>query len=192
MHAAVILAAGQGRRMGEAKGLLSIAGVPALWHIVQTARASGVGEVVAVIGPPHGAQVHKVIEAHRGVGPAITWVWNAQPERGMLSSVKLGLAGLSSGLDGVLIWPVDVPMVVPATTARLLDAGRSEPPMLTIPSVGGRAGHPIWLPPQALPAVHALPEYETLRSLRSMLPVRWVCVDDEGVTQNWNTQADRH
>jgi CTP:molybdopterin cytidylyltransferase MocA len=101
-HAAVILAAGSGKRLGgAAKALLRIDRTPTasevtssdrtfLEAIVATAREVGCDEVVVVVGPPYGIEV---AEHARALGARV--VTNPDPARGMASSVALGFGALS-------------------------------------------------------------------------------------------------
>ncbi|MCS6915175.1 MAG: nucleotidyltransferase family protein [Myxococcales bacterium] len=160
----MILAAGASRRMGRPKALLPVPGTgePFLERIVRTARTAGVQALVTVVAPPHGAAIREAL-------PALVLAWNPEPERGMLSSVWCGLAALPPGLAGVLLWPVDVPLVQPTTVQRLLGEHRGQ---ITIPTYGSQGGHPIWIPADLIPAVYALPLQEGLRGLRLRHPER--------------------
>jgi bifunctional UDP-N-acetylglucosamine pyrophosphorylase/glucosamine-1-phosphate N-acetyltransferase len=72
--AAVILAAGKGKRLGSAtpKVLHPIAGRPALWHVVQAATAAGPDRIAIVIG--HGGDQVRAAVASWGVRPKPTFV----------------------------------------------------------------------------------------------------------------------
>jgi molybdenum cofactor cytidylyltransferase len=85
---AVILAAGAGTRMGGvAKALLRRGARTFLECIVETARPD---RTVVVVGPPYG----DAVGAHaQELGAHV--VINAQPARGMASSVALGFAALA-------------------------------------------------------------------------------------------------
>jgi CTP:molybdopterin cytidylyltransferase MocA len=140
MIAAVVLAAGASTRMGEPKALLRTPdGRRYVEAIAETARAAGCDDVVVVLGPPHG-------EAIRAAMPAATVAWNADPERGMLSSVQAGLAALAAPRgdgagDAVLIWPVDIPFVDVATVRTLVMHGGT----IVVPVHNDRGGHPLRL-----------------------------------------------
>jgi CTP:molybdopterin cytidylyltransferase MocA len=136
---AVILAAGEGARMGGvAKALLPIApdGSTFLQRIVDTLAQAAVDEIVVVIGPPHGQRV-------REAAPANTrCIVNSDPKRGMFSSVQIGVAALGGEVARALIWPVDTPFVAPATVAQLLATSGEA----VVPTFEGRGGHPILVP----------------------------------------------
>ena len=60
----------------------------------------------------------------------------------MLSSISCGLRALAP-VEGVLLWPVDVPLVQTATIKTLLAADRRR---WLVPTFADRGGHPVWLP----------------------------------------------
>ncbi|MBT8491674.1 MAG: nucleotidyltransferase family protein [Deltaproteobacteria bacterium] len=138
---AVILAAGQGRRLGGvAKALLAHGpgGPTFLETIWARARAAGANQAVVVVGEPFADSV--AAESERiGLEVAV----NPAPERGMSSSVAVGFARAVE-LDAVgpaLLWPVDHAFVAPATVARL--AGGLGDCDAVIPTHLGRGGHPV-------------------------------------------------
>ncbi|HTM20131.1 MAG TPA: NTP transferase domain-containing protein [Kofleriaceae bacterium] len=135
--AAVILAAGAGRRLGgAAKALLMRDGASYLEVVSARARAVGATEVVVVVAQPHRDAVER--EARRlGLATAV----NPVPERGMVSSVAVGFAWAlaRAAADAALLWPVDHPDVTAATLRALLDA---PPAPIVVPTWDGRGGHP--------------------------------------------------
>ena len=135
--AAVILAAGAGRRLGGvAKALLPYRGRSYLETIVMTARAAGLVDAVVVVGAPFGDD----IAAHaRQLGLRVRV--NPAPDRGMASSVALGFAAIANGpAQRAWLWPVDHPAVGDATLRLLLSAlGDAE---VAQPRHAGRGGHP--------------------------------------------------
>ena len=93
---AIILAAGAGRRMGgRPKALLALDGATFLEHVVRTCREAGAARIVVVTRaePPEIGRLARSLDA--------VTVVNRQPERGMFSSVRLGIAAAirSAGLD---------------------------------------------------------------------------------------------
>jgi molybdenum cofactor cytidylyltransferase len=129
----VVLAAGAGTRMGGvAKALLRRGEQTFLERIVTTA---GADDVVVVVGPPFG----DAVAAHaRQLGARICV--NADPGRGMSSSVNLGFAALPAAVDAAWLWPVDHPDVTRATLEVLL--ARIGEHDIARPTCDGRGGHP--------------------------------------------------
>ena len=135
---AVILAAGQSRRMGRRNKLLAaIDGTPMLTRVVDTVLASAAWPVVVVTG--HEAEAIKLALAGREVG----FAHNAGYAEGLSSSLASGVAAMS-GVDGVLICLGDMPRITPAHLDRLIAAfdperGRS----ICVPTCRGKRGNPV-------------------------------------------------
>jgi molybdenum cofactor cytidylyltransferase len=111
---AIVLAAGAARRFGGRKLAAPLLGTPLLGHVLAAARAAGLGDAVVVVG-------HDADEIHAGV----TWrgehlVTNPEPDRGLSSSLRIGLASLGPDVDAALILLGDQPLVDPAVIRRLL------------------------------------------------------------------------
>src|SRR5207248_2773915 len=86
--AVVVLAAGGSTRMGRPKALLPVGDTTFAGLIVRTAQSAGAAEIVFVLGPPHGELIRP------GLPPGVRTAWNADPGRGMLSSIQTGIAAL--------------------------------------------------------------------------------------------------
>ncbi len=133
MIAGVVLAAGAGTRMGGvAKALLRRGAQTFLERIVETA---GADRVIVVVGPPFG----DAVAAHARVLGA-TIVVNAEPARGMSSSINLGFAALPTEIELAWLWPVDHPDVTRATLDALVAALGAH--AVARPVCDGRGGHP--------------------------------------------------
>ena len=86
---AVLLAAGQSRRMGQPKGLLPWAGKPLLRHQVDVLLVSGVGEIAVVLGEGVDELAPLVPDDGR-----VRTVWNARHAEGRSGSVIIGTLAL--------------------------------------------------------------------------------------------------
>ncbi|MSO73776.1 MAG: 4-diphosphocytidyl-2C-methyl-D-erythritol kinase [Alphaproteobacteria bacterium] len=137
--AAVVLAAGQSRRMGGANKLLvPIDGRPLLTGVVDAVLRSTARPVIVVIG--HQAEAVRAALAGRDV----TFAHNSDYEEGMSASVRVGLEALPPGLDGALICLGDMPRTDPALIDRLI--GAFNPPAgraIGVPTYLGKRGNPV-------------------------------------------------
>src|SRR5262249_59917778 len=94
--------------------------------------------------------------------------------------------------DGMLAWPVDHPLVRPATVRRILEAAAQHPGCVIIPRWEGRGGHPTFFPRALYAALEDLPDDEGARALFARCPeaVVRIEVDDPGVGRDVDTPED--
>lgn len=119
-RAAVILAAGQGKRMRSAlpKVLHEVAGRPMLARVIAVAREAGCDPIVAVIG--HGGE--QVREAL--AGEPVVWA-EQREQKGTGHALAQAAAALGGDPRIVLVLSGDVPLLTAATLERLLEAART-------------------------------------------------------------------
>ena len=137
MISALLLAAGESRRMGSFKQLLIFEGKTFVERCADELLASAVGEVIVVTG-------HREADVRRAVGGRpVRFAHNADYKLGMSYSLKRGLAAVTDGADAVLIALVDQPQITTAIFDEVIDTYRNHRPLLVVPSYAGRNGHPI-------------------------------------------------
>ncbi len=181
----ICLLAGRSSRMGRAKQHIAVGGRTFLEH--QLAGLAGLGSALApplaFVGQAGDRDAQALVQAAGG-----TWVVNPRPEDGPLSSIRLALDLLPSG-RGFLLWPVDHPLVRPATLAALVAAARHDPDALVVPSYDQRRGHPVIIPGWAAAELRQAPLEEGARWVFQRHPERilHVTVDDRWVRFNLNT-----
>jgi molybdenum cofactor cytidylyltransferase len=136
---AVVLAAGEGRRVGSPKALLPLAGATLVEHLVREVRAV-VDDTVVVSG----AEGDRVDALAAGAGALP--VRNPRWREGMTSSVQAGVAALPQPIGAFLILPVDHVFTTRDDVTRLIAAwSAAADPELVIarPVHGGSFGHPV-------------------------------------------------
>jgi molybdenum cofactor cytidylyltransferase len=143
---AVLLAAGAGRRLGGiAKALIRIEGVSLLQRQLLALHAAGIDAIVLVSGFEH-QSVEADARMLNARGVATTVAYNAGYARGLTGSVRLGLAALGPGFDGILMALVDQPLIEAADIAGLIAAFESRPAgHALVPHVDGARGNPVML-----------------------------------------------
>ncbi len=137
---AVVLAAGQGSRIGHRpKCLLELAGVPLIKRQLIALSGAGVDEVVVVLG--HYADA--VEEAIREL--PITIVRQSGDEHSQPESVRLGMQALSAKIDAVLVAPSDMPLLGTQDYVDLIAAYKKRPEGTRFvgPQVSGVPGNPV-------------------------------------------------
>lgn len=139
MVSAILLAAGESRRMGCLKQLLPLSGKSFVRCCVDNLLASKVSEVIVVTGHQESLIREEL------AGRPVKLAHNADYRRGMGSSVKRGFEAVSTNSDAVLIALVDQPQISPDIIDNVIDAFETKRPLITIPAFRGRKGHPIIL-----------------------------------------------
>lgn len=140
--AAIILAAGQGSRMGSGgKLLLDLQGQPVVRAAVDAARTSRASPVVVVTG-------HRGDEVRASLGDAdVHVVHNPQYSEGLSGSLAAGIRGLPDGVDGALILLGDMPSIRARHVDALISAFEAAPTgTICMPVHGGRRGNPVLWP----------------------------------------------
>ncbi len=137
--AALILAAGQGRRMGGPNKLLAtIGGKPLVRQVAEAALASKATSVTVVTG--HFAD--KLAAALAGL--KVGFVHNPHYAEGLSTSLRAGLASLPAGIDGAIVLLADMPLITPAMIDRLIDAfDPAAGALLVLPTFEGKRGNPV-------------------------------------------------
>ena len=142
---AILLAAGESSRMGQLKALLPWRGQPLLRYQASALREGGIDHVVVVLG--HRAEeLSPLLEGLDGVD----WVLNPDYLQGKTTSIKAGLSALDHRTVGeILLLNVDQPRSA-ADIAHILQTHRAGDCSVTIPTCGGKGGHPIALSAELL------------------------------------------
>lgn len=115
--AAVVLAAGASKRLGEPKQLAMLGEETLLTRAVRVVREAGCSPVVVVVGAEH----VRVLQ-HGALSDAVT-VINDKWKEGMASSIRVGVRALgfvSKEAEGVVLMTCDQPAVTVKHLARLM------------------------------------------------------------------------
>lgn len=129
--AGLVLAAGDGRRLGRPKALVELAGVTLLDRAVGALRDGGVAEVLVVSGA-------------QPLEPAgVLVVDNPDWGRGMGTSLQAGLAALAGRpADAAVLMVVDTPGIGAAVVRRLVAAYRGGATVV-VATYGGQRRNPV-------------------------------------------------
>ena len=173
MIAAVVLAAGRSRRMGQAKLLMPVAGRAIVRHAVEGVLAGGVDSVWVVTGPDGGP-----IEAALA-GLDVQIVVNPAPEEGQAGSVRAGIAALPAPVDTALIALGDQPALEPSIIPALLAARRTSTRPIVAPRYRDGQGNPVVFKREIFPELLRLTGDQGARPVIQKEPARveWVELD---------------
>lgn len=179
---AIILAAGEGKRIGLPKWQLPFEEKTFLERICLRLEDVPVAGWRCVVSgqsiPPFLERSQRVINPH--------------PEEGMLSSIFWGIKAHAKKTAGYLIIPVDHPFVMKHTYEKLLDVFQSFPDQVIRPRYQGRLGHPIILPKLSLTLLSSEHFNKGLKKylIDNKADFVDIDIDDPGVLKNINTWDD--
>jgi molybdenum cofactor cytidylyltransferase len=136
---ALVLAAGQSRRMGGPnKLLMDVNGQPLIRRTVETIKAAGINDIIVVVGHQE-AEVREAL--HK---TAVRFVANPNFADGLSTSLKAGLAELPTDTEAALVCLGDMPLLKPQHITQLVagfDADASK--LIGVPTHTGKCGNPI-------------------------------------------------
>ena len=186
---ALVLAAGQSRRMGEFKPLLPLRGRTLIENSVGSVLSGG-AETAAVVTGHRADEVEDVLR--RAFGDRVRFVRNPDyASTDMLRSIQLGAAALPA-CEAFFLLPGDMPVVAESTYDKLLAAREREAACVIFPALRGHRKHPPLIDARLIPAILAFDGDGGLRGLweRYEDDIRAVPVDDAGVWVDLDTPAD--
>lgn len=186
MIGAIVLAAGESRRMGVSKACLPFAGKTVIEHIVLTLERAGVRDTVVVVGHAKEA-IEALLQEY-----SVQVVFNPDYSEGMLSSLRAGLRRAPGSWDGVMAVLGDQPSIREETVSALMEQFSKDPEGIHVPVYGNRRGHPLLFPARYRDVV--LQEYGDtgLRGLLRAHPdrVRELEVDSDAVLRDMDYPED--
>jgi len=149
---ALLLAAGQSRRMGGPNKLLAaIDGTPMVAHVARRLLASRARPIVAVLG-----NQADTVDIALGKLP-VKRVRNPEFAAGLSTSLKRGIAALPSDLDGVIVCLGDMPLISGRHLERLIAAFNPlEGRAIIVPTRRGKRGNPVLWSRQFFPEMTGL------------------------------------
>ncbi|HSJ26374.1 MAG TPA: nucleotidyltransferase family protein [Longimicrobiales bacterium] len=182
----VILAAGTSRRMERPKPLLAVGDETFAERAARTLAQAGCRRTYLVVGPDAG-WAEELAQAE-----GVVVVVNPQAGSEQIDSLRLVVGRLPEDCDAILVLPVDLPLVTPATAAAVVDAYRREPGPLFLPFHNTVAGHPVLLDRALFDELSDPALEEGVRSLimRHARDLKEVKVMDPGILIDIDTPDD--
>ena len=134
--AALILAAGQSRRMGKFKPLLPFGPKTVIESCIENLRDASVREIIIVVG-------HRADEVRKHLNSNdVEFALNDDPHSEMGASIAHGIERLSNDARAVMISLVDQPAVDSVTIKQIIEAWKVGAALVQ-PQHKGRGGHPV-------------------------------------------------
>src|ERR1035437_10184502 len=180
---AIILAAGESKRMGFPKMLLPFNNKTMLETVIGNVTGSEIDNVLVVLGSGRDKLIELVEKCN------VRHCYNDNYKSGMLSSVKCGFKNMPSELEAVLVFQGDQPLISPEVINMVISAYRSSDKGIVIPAFKSKRGHPLMIDQKYRDEIEKLDDSKGLRSLSLKYPddVLQVETDSEGILRDFDT-----
>ena len=137
MICALVLAAGESKRMGKPKLLLPFGDITIIEHIVDKIFLSKTDKILVVLGSHQ-----EEIRSQMADRPVLSVV-NHRYREGMLSSIQAGFEALPQETSAALVCLGDQPLIPFSVLDRLIDTFEQIKKGIVLPVYKKRRGHPI-------------------------------------------------
>jgi len=187
MISAIILAAGQSKRMGQPKMLLPWGKSTVIEHVISTFLDAGIEDITVVTGGAR-EQVERAISQY-----PVRRIHNTDYEAGeMLSSIQCGLSVMTPQAQATLVGLGDQPQVQENSVRLICEEYQVSQSRLIVPSFQMRRGHP-WLVARSLwNEILALKPPESPRDFltRHANAIHYVNVETQSILADLDTPED--
>jgi CTP:molybdopterin cytidylyltransferase MocA/xanthine/CO dehydrogenase XdhC/CoxF family maturation factor len=154
---AVILAAGESKRMGTPKQLLPFGESTMIEEIIGTLKASNVANIIVVLGA-HFDAIASRLEKY-----PVAIARNRQYKKGMLTSLQAGLKKLPDDTTKIAVLLGDQPMIRADIINQLIHALGHSDKTMAVPVYNKKWGHPVLLEAIHREGIEGLGPDQTLR-----------------------------
>jgi len=177
MNVAIILAAGESRRMGRPKQLLPFGDRTMLECVIDAFQTPRVDEIRVVLGYKADEIATKIARTSCKI------VVNDRWQQGMFTSMQAGLRELPGKTKIVMIAICDQPRLKRKTVDTLIEKFERDRHKILIPSYNGRQGHPPLLRAEYAKEILTMDEPLTLKHFygEHADDIERLVVEDEGV-----------
>ncbi len=192
---AIILAAGESRRMGQPKIALSWGKTTVLGHIIgmldEGGRPFGLKDMIIVSGGAH-QEVLRILQ-NMPAKLSLHACFNPRyQEDEMLISLQVGVSCLSPNCQAILVALGDNPQILPTTVRALLEAYQTQSQPILMPSYQMHRGHPWLIGHSLFPEIKNLQPPATMRDffMKHSDQIHYVLVDSPTILQDLDTPQD--
>jgi len=183
---ALILAAGESKRMKVPKMLLPFHGKTMLEKVIGNVISSEVFHTLVVLGSNRDEILGSISHL------PVSHCYNENYINGMLSSVQCGFKNLPEGFDAVLVFPGDQPFIEPEVINLVIRSFRETGKGIVIPVYGNRRGHPMLIGSRYRDVIGNLDDTAGLRSLAEIYKedLFEVKTNSLGILKDFDTEED--
>jgi molybdenum cofactor cytidylyltransferase len=180
---ALILAAGESKRMGTPKMLLPFKGLTMIENVINNVRSSGLNNIMVVLG----SELENIKELIKTKG--VNYCYNENYRDGMLSSVICGFRNIPTDHRAVLVFQGDQPLISPAVSTKIIEHYILSGKGIVIPVYNKKRGHPILIDRKYRDNIGRLNPEKGLRSLLDLFPFDILEVEstDPGILRDFDT-----
>jgi molybdenum cofactor cytidylyltransferase len=187
MISAIILAAGQSKRMGQQKMLMPWGQANVIDQVVSVLFDAGVNDIHMVTGGSQ-AELKETLKDYQ-----IAYLFNKEFANGeMLMSVQVGLKGLDDKSEAALIVLGDQPQIEPQIVRAIVEEYTSSHSKIIVPSYEMHRGHP-WLVDKIFweEILKLIPPF-TMQNFLNSHPddIDYIEVETPSIIQDLDTQTD--
>lgn len=183
---AIVLAAGESKRMKVPKMLLPFGGKTMIEKVLRNIGESEISGTIVVLGSSR-----EEIEAITIKYPVVNCV-NENYKDGMFSSVKCGLNRLPAETRAVLVFPGDQPFIGASIINMVIDSYNKSGKGIVVPVYKKKRGHPLLIDCKYRDIVISSETTEGLRWLAYEFPgdVLEVKTNSPEILRDFNTKED--
>jgi molybdenum cofactor cytidylyltransferase len=183
---AIILAAGESKRMGFPKMLLDFGGRIMIDKVITNVSNSKVANIMVVLG----AHMEVIVEKIEKL--PVKYCYNENYKDGMLSSVQCGFRNIPSDCNAVLVFQGDQPLITPAVINTIIETYLLSGKGILIPVYKNKRGHPILIDKKYRNEIESLNAGKGLRSLAHTFSddVLEVETNESGILRDFDTYLE--
>jgi len=184
MITCVLLSAGNSKRFGSPKALAKLHNETVIEHLQKILVETQVYEIIVVLGA-YADKIKPYLLDHKKVRS----VYNKDYNFGQTSSFKVGVETVPRNARGIMLLPVDYPLITADTVNTLIRHFLDESPRILIPTFKGRKGHPPLYSADLRDEILALDNEIGLNSIAYAHQSETIVysVEDVGVISTFNT-----
>jgi molybdenum cofactor cytidylyltransferase len=182
---AIILAAGESKRMGSQKMLLPFHGQTMIETVISNVKESEAGKIIVVLGSEreHLVSLAEMLD--------VRYCYNDKYKDGMLSSVQCGFDNLPADYRAAMVFQGDQPLITKNVINSVIDKYLNAENGIVIPVYKKRRGHPILIDRKYHSEIGKLSPVKGLRSLAEKFSddVLEIETDESGIMRDFDTIA---
>jgi molybdenum cofactor cytidylyltransferase len=186
MISCVLLSAGESRRFGSPKALAKIGQENAIERIQNTLLASNIVDEIIVVLGAQAERISPYVFNHK----KLRLVHNKDFKLGQTSSVQAGISNIEAFTRGIMLFPVDCPLIKPETIEEISHFFIEKNPSILVPVYQSQKGHPPIFNIALKRDILELPVEKGLNSLFIGHSPVTIETQDPGVLKTFNTPEE--